>query len=90
MEIKTGTYCFDERFGLLVAHWHVVHLVLEAEVTHHLIRSIKHLTEVGEEPKTSANVSQTIKNNYIHVFKLLIQVQQVLKKTKDLDARVSN
>lgn len=30
-----------------------MHLVLLTEVTHHLIRRVKHLTQVGEEPKMS-------------------------------------
>lgn len=45
-------YRFNHGFGSLIAHWHVMHPVLVTEVTHDLIGGVKHLSEVGEEPKT--------------------------------------
>lgn len=49
----TKTYRSNHGFRLLIAHRHIMHLVLLTEVTHHLIRRVKHLTQVGEEPKMS-------------------------------------
>lgn len=47
-------YRFNHGFSALSAHGDVVHLVLLAEVAHHLVGGIKHFTEVGEEPKAPA------------------------------------
>lgn len=53
--VGRGTYRFNHGFGFLVAHRDIMHPVLVTEVTHHLLRSVKHLTEVGEKPETPAN-----------------------------------
>lgn len=56
MQIKNlggGTHLCDHCFCLLGAHGDIVNLVLLTEVTHHLIRGIKHLTQACEEPKAS-------------------------------------
>lgn len=58
MHVTTGTYRFNQGFGLVIAHRHIMHPVLKTEVTHHLFRSIKHLPEVREEPKTTAERRQ--------------------------------
>lgn len=50
------TYRFDHSFGCFVAHWHIVHLVLVTQVTHHVIRGVKHLPKVREKAETPANV----------------------------------
>lgn len=60
MQIKSlgggGTHLCDHFFCLLGAHRDIVNLVLVTEVTHHLIRGIKHLTQVCEESKASKEI----------------------------------
>lgn len=57
--VRCHQYRFNHGFGLLVAHGDFVHLVLLAEVAHHLVGGIKHFTEVGEKPKAPAAMSSS-------------------------------
>lgn len=52
--VRCHQYRFNHGFCLIVAYGDVVDLVLLTEVGHHLVRGIKHLTEVAEESEAPA------------------------------------
>ena len=55
MDKPNKTDLINHGFGLGRSHGNVVHVVLVAQVADHISRGVKHLTQVGVEPKAPAH-----------------------------------